>query len=225
LYEVVEATATSKDGKAQAVNRFLVSAEGRYIQYLALVDSFISEVGASKESVDNLNDVIPLPPWSLTKQSLANSRDVAIIFHAHCLSPFRFYTDMLHRTRAQYSNLWAKGIAFPLERLHGLISNGVWSDEQSESIWDSMYASRYQLWEADATSGAELHLQGVAFSCPWCSNPGNPAVDLNQFTETHISKTPISACPSCGCKFNAANLSAIYLKEDLNLFIGVQDPW
>jgi len=63
LYEAVEATAQDQEGKARAVNRFLVCAEGRYIQYLALLDTFIRQVGSSKESFEDVNAVIPLPPW------------------------------------------------------------------------------------------------------------------------------------------------------------------
>ena len=155
----------------------------------------------------------------------ANFRDVAIIFHAHCLSPFRFYTDMKHRTRRHFSNLWSKGLVFPLERLHGLISNGIWSDEQSQSIWDSLYSAPYQLWEADPTSGAELRLQEVSFSCPWCSESETRVANLDSFTETHITKTAISQCSVCGHKFNADTLSAQYLKEDMTGFVTTQDAW
>jgi len=63
LYEAVEATAQDQEGKARAVNRFLVGAEGRYIQYLSLLDTFIRQVGSSKESFEDVNAVIPLPPW------------------------------------------------------------------------------------------------------------------------------------------------------------------
>jgi hypothetical protein len=132
---------------------------------------------------------------------------------------------MLHRARRNFSNLWSKGLAFPLERLHGLISNGVWSDEVSQSIWDSLYNSPYQLWEEDPASGVTLQLQDVAFACPWCSQSEMRVCDLASFTQTHITKNALSACPACGHKFNADKLSAQYLKEDLTEFIAVQDAW
>ena len=148
--------------------------------------------------------------------NFSDNRDVAIIFHAHCLSPFRYYTDILHRTRRHQSNLWSRGLAFPLERLHGLIANGTWSDEQSQLLWESAYNVPYQLWSADPALGAELQLQNVAFSCPWCHRIGT--INLDQFTQTHVSKTAVSNCGSCGRQFNADNLSAQYLKQDLTGF-------
>jgi len=132
---------------------------------------------------------------------------------------------MLHRARRNFSNLWSKGLAFPLERLHLLISNGVWSDEQSQSIWDSVYKSPYQLWEADPASGTQLQLQDVAFACPWCSDPEMRVCDLASFTQTHITKSAISVCPACAHKFDADTLSAQYLKEDLAEFGLAEDAW
>src|SRR5438552_18537838 len=131
-------------------------------------------------------------------------RDVAIIFHAHCLSPFRYYIDMLHRTRMQLSNLWSMGLEFPLGRLHALIANGKWSDEQSQLLWESAYDAPYQLWSADPASGARLQLQHVAFTCPWCNEMGT--INLDKFTQTHLSKKAVSDCPSCNHRFNADNL-------------------
>jgi hypothetical protein len=115
------------------------------------------------------------------------------------------------------------GLAFPLERLHTLIANGQWSDEQSQLLWESAYDVPYQLWSADPASGAELQLQSVAFHCPWCKQTGT--ISLNQFTQTHISKTAVSSCGSCRRQFNADNLSAKYLKQDLTDFLTVEDPW
>ena len=132
---------------------------------------------------------------------------------------------MLHRVRRNCSNLWSRGLAFPLERLRGLILNGVWSDEHSQSIWDSVYNSPYQLWEGDPASGAQLQLQDIAFECPWCSEPEMRVCNLASFTQAHITKTAVSACPTYGRKFNADTLSAQYLKEDLNEFVAVQDAW
>jgi len=57
-------------------------------------------------------------------------RDVAMIFHAHALSPFLFMTDILQR--GPYSQLWKSKIAFPLRRLSVLISANQWRDHRSE---------------------------------------------------------------------------------------------
>src|SRR5277367_6750635 len=102
---------------------------------------------------------------------------------------------MHHRKRRRGSNLWSRGLAFPLERLHTLIANGVWSDEHSQMLWESAYDVPYQLWPVDPESGADLRLQDVMFTCPWCSKPGY--IKLEPFTRTHITKASVSGCPSC----------------------------
>lgn len=58
----MESTTEKEDGKAQEVQRFLVCAEARYIQYLVLLDTFFREVG-THESVEKSAELIPLPPW------------------------------------------------------------------------------------------------------------------------------------------------------------------
>lgn len=127
---------------------------------------------------------------------------------------------MHHRTRRQLSNLWSKEITFPLERLHALIANGTWSDEQSQMLWENAFDVPYQVW---SESGAELRLQDVVFTCPWCSR--TRLIKLEPFVQTHIKKIAISGCPSCGRQFNADALSAQYLKNDLCEFLKVEDPW
>jgi hypothetical protein len=60
LYEAVEATAWDEEGKARAVQQFLVCAESRYIHYLEILDDFIrNHWGAGS----TLADSMPLPPW------------------------------------------------------------------------------------------------------------------------------------------------------------------
>jgi DNA-directed RNA polymerase subunit RPC12/RpoP len=155
--------------------------------------------------------------------NLTNSidfRDVAIIFHAHCLSPFRFYTDMNLHAR----NLWSKGIAFPLERLYNLIEHGVWSDASSEVAWiGAGKASTYQVWDSDPATGGKLVLQDVDFKCASCSHTST--IPLAQFTETHTTKTAALRCTSCGHQYNADSLSATYLREDLLEFLKSHNPW
>jgi hypothetical protein len=151
------------------------------------------------------------------------ARDVAIVFHAHCLSPYRFYTDMHHRVRRQGSNLWSRQVAFPLEQLNFLIQNGIWSHQESQAQWEATFAMPYQLWADDPATGAELKLQNVQFTCAWCIQPG--IIDLGQFTQTHTTKTAISVCPSCRMQFNADNLSAQHLKRDFAEFLDAHDPW
>ena len=101
-----------------------------------------------------------------------------------------------------------------------IIAKGVWSDEQSQSSWDGLYHSPYQLWEADPASGAELRLQDVTFSCPWCPKSQTQVSNLKSST-----KTALSVCPEYGWKFSANALSAQYLQGDMREFITIQDGW
>ena len=150
----------------------------------------------------------------------ANHRDVAIIFHAHCLNPFRFFADMNRRAEG----LWKKGIAFPLERLYILIADGVWSDTSSEQMWmGSGKSAPYQLWNSDPASGGVLQLQDPRLTCPWCSR--TEEIPLDDFSQTHTTKTALSRCRSCGHAFNADTLSAKYLQDDILEFIKTQNGW
>lgn len=150
----------------------------------------------------------------------ANYRDVAMIFHSHCLSPYLFFVDMNRRGEG----LWSNGIAFPLERLYSLIASGVWSDSKSESMWMSTGKSPpYQLWDSDPATGGVLRLQDIRMTCPWCSS--TQEIRLAEFTATHTTKTAMSRCASCSRQFNADTLSARYLKDDLLDFIEKQTSW
>jgi hypothetical protein len=86
-------------------------------------------------------------------------RDVAICFHVHCLSPFRFGNDV----RINYKSMWEKGLSFPLERLHYLIEMGIWSDRTSGVAWNTEYPnSPYQVWTADPSmTGEQATLQEI----------------------------------------------------------------
>jgi hypothetical protein len=127
--------------------------------------------------------------------------------------------------RDRVEALWAKGIAFPLERLHHLITNEVWSDPDSEKLWNQTYPnSPYQVWNADPTSTASavLKLQNIEMTCPWCRKLGS--VDLNSFRAMHVTKT--STCHfQCGHAFTADSLSAKYLKDDLLNYIKTGNAW
>lgn len=117
---------------------------------------------------------------------------------------------------------WEHGIAFPLERLYHLIENGIWSDVESQHVWGN--DAGYQLWETDPTIGnAELHLQDVEFSCPWCSHA--QVIPLAQYTAMHTGKTATWKCTSCAVQFNADTLSAKFFKDDLTEFLKESNPW
>jgi hypothetical protein len=68
IYEQVENSVpgTSQEAKAKALEAILVSAEGRYIQYLAILDDVAKKLKWNHQqySVD-FNQKILLPPWYL----------------------------------------------------------------------------------------------------------------------------------------------------------------
>jgi hypothetical protein len=145
---------------------------------------------------------------------------VAIVFHAHLLSPFRFYADMNRRR----SHLWENGVVFPLERLASLIEKGIWSDEVSQQEWMGNGKSEpYQLWSSDPFSEGQLHLQDIPFTCPWCTH--SQTLPLPEFTSMHTTKSALCRCGSCGHGFNADTLSAKYLVKDLLKFFETQNGW
>lgn len=125
--------------------------------------------------------------------------------------------------------LWKHGIEFPLNRLYALISNGIWSDADSEHMWTGAgltrrsFAGAYQLWDRNPTDGAKFLLQDVEMTCPWCLQ--TKFFPLNDFTQCHVAKTRICRCGSCGREFNADSLSAKYFIEDLREFLRLHNPW
>jgi hypothetical protein len=60
LYEAVESSRLAEEDQSQAVQRFLVCAEARYICYLALLDAFFRQYG---DSGAQAYETMPLPPW------------------------------------------------------------------------------------------------------------------------------------------------------------------
>ena len=86
---------------------------------------------------------------NLDALSPPTSRDVAIIFHAHCLSPSSASHDLLH-----LETLRSTGLVFPLKRLHALIAAQIWSDPESEKLWNKTFSSPYQIWGHDPTTDA-----------------------------------------------------------------------
>lgn len=87
-----------------------------------------------------------LPGEELLSDNLLMCRDVAICFHVHCLSPFRFMKDI----KKDQPRLWEAGLSFPLERLHHMLEKSIWTDLTSQTIWDSEFPDwPYQLWKTN----------------------------------------------------------------------------
>ena len=64
LYNAVEQSAASLSlSKSEALTRFLISAEARYIQYLSLLDNWLSTEKELISPDTTFIDEIPLPPW------------------------------------------------------------------------------------------------------------------------------------------------------------------
>lgn len=152
-------------------------------------------------------------------------RDVAIVFHAHCLSPFRYFSDMLCRISSPAA-LMDPDIVFPLERLRYLIVNRIWSDEESKKIWNMAYPNTpYQLWNMDptVTPGATLKFQEMEMVCPWCDSVAG--IDLAKFTLMHCRQNVACMCTACERQFDVDSLSAQILRQDLLRFLRVQAGW
>jgi hypothetical protein len=170
LYSAVEGVSNDQKSKTLAVRKFLVCAESRYIDYLSLVEKFAANIAlplerecTTDEVIHQFNQTMPLPPW-----------DVSLIFHSHCLSPSQFFADVLRRK--QFKD---KGLAFPVERLHSLISSGTWSDVHSETVWNDTFSCAYQLWDQDPDQGGVLNLQSVGMKRSWYDSHAIPSTSCH----------------------------------------------
>jgi hypothetical protein len=214
LYNLVENSggAVSEEQKAQLVELFLVCAESRYLSYLQLLELHY-QTGQYE------GKPLPLPPWYASNPSgrLIWCRDVAIIFHSHFLSPFRFYADM--SCRGPRHILLDSKVSFPLEKLHHLITHKIWSDAESRQQWMEAFPQiPYQLWDSDPfTTDASLKLQDIDIICPFCHKI--IILDLAKFTLMHTRKNVPCSCPACDEHFDAGKLSCENLRQDLTKYL------
>lgn len=149
-------------------------------------------------------------------------RDVAIVFHSHCLSPYRYYQDMFYKS--QSSLLWSYKISFPLERLHDLIAANVWSDPFSQRVWTEYYPNLpYQVWSVDPRNGGYIELPDIHWECPWCEDTA--MVDLVEFTKMYLNEPNSCACTCCGTRIDLGSVSSKHLANDLKQFILGRDIW
>jgi hypothetical protein len=128
--------------------------------------------------------------------------------------------------REKIPGLWNKGIAFPLERLHHLITTQTWSDPESEKTWNQRFpGAPYQVWNVDPTSttpGPPV-LQDVEFQCPICGRTGT--IEILKFQKMHLTKVGTCQCPSCNRTFNADSLTSHFLRKDLLNFTLDDGGW
>lgn len=127
----------------------------------------------------------------------SNNRDVAMIFHAHCLCPFHFNRTVLARNHL-------RTLAFPLERLDELYLNGIWCDTQSEKLWIDTFSHPYQVWTKDPSQGGVLKLQDIEMRCPVCGI--NVVLDLDKFVDVRANTNGSIQCSSCLAFFGPRQL-------------------
>jgi Glycine-rich domain-containing protein-like len=164
LFRKIESSDLGFDSNAEAVSTFLLCAESRYVRYLHLLRNFASKMGPS--GAQGWTEVrMPLPPWYLhTLIWRLTARDVAIIFHAHCLAGQHYANDIL-----SVGGFRSVGLpSFPLERLHDLVLKGIWSDPESERIWTETVCCPYQLWKQPPSEIGKCILQNVVARCSFC---------------------------------------------------------
>ncbi|KAL1924966.1 uncharacterized protein VTP21DRAFT_4620 [Calcarisporiella thermophila] len=90
---------------------------------------------------------LPLPPW-----------DVALVWHAHMLSPFRYAEDMVRLYKMD-----AIEINFPLEALHEAIATDLnYMDPEAVRFWEQNTNEPYIL---DERNIDKIKHQ---VQCPWC---------------------------------------------------------
>ncbi|CAG8527843.1 1900_t:CDS:2 [Dentiscutata erythropus] len=147
--------------------QYLLRAEKRYLLWLGLLNN---------KSFKDVEEV-PIPPI-----------DVCLIWHAHLLSPFRYYEDMrrLHDPSS-------KEYSFPLAKLHELWSQnkGDHFDERSKQFWEE---NTKQSWVLDPNDDSSFELV-----CPWCS-------------------TTIMIAAKCNCKLSVETLSAKRFLNDIQKY-------
>ncbi|KAF2669986.1 hypothetical protein BT63DRAFT_423960 [Microthyrium microscopicum] len=110
-------------GPAGTLINILNAAEDRYVLYLELL---LAHNNTKQES-------LPLPPW-----------DVALILHAHLLSPFHYKGDL---DKPQYAPL-AGRLDISLFRYAARLQHLQFGDEHSFRAWSAMYPSEpFQIFE------------------------------------------------------------------------------
>jgi hypothetical protein len=135
----------------------LQAAEDRYVLYLELLLSLR----------DTPTEFLPLPPW-----------DVALILHAHLLSPLHFANDF---SKPQYAPL-ARRLDLQLFRYASRLQNLRMGDENSYRTWRSMYPNvPFQLFEVaeDVYRGRNPFFAKLATFPPPSPQPSTSRFGLN----------------------------------------------
>ncbi|CAG8693780.1 11996_t:CDS:2, partial [Ambispora leptoticha] len=153
-------------------DRYLLRAEQRYIAWIDL----LNHKNFPKEEM-------PIPPL-----------DVCLIWHAHCLSPLRYYEDMLRLHDPQAHNY-----NFPLAKLARHL------DEYSQQIWHE-YTKKPWVLELNNDSPFD-------FKCPLC----NQIDQISPDTYVKIMRTNNYdvKCKHCGKQYKSEFVSVSRFVEDI----------
>ena|SRR6266498_4038238 len=82
--------------------------------------------------------------------------DVCYMWHAHCLSPLRYYEDI-----ARLYNDKLLSYSFPLVKLNAIWTQlGSHTDTYSEKIWEQHTS---EPWVLDPQDNSDFKIK-----CPWC---------------------------------------------------------
>ncbi|KAG9306058.1 hypothetical protein G9A89_020253 [Geosiphon pyriformis] len=157
--------------------RYLLRAQERYFLWLDLLDK------------GNFSSP-PVPPL-----------DVSYIWHAHCLSPIRYYEDTrrLHLNRALNYN-------FPLRKLSELWKrSSEHMHERSKQIWEKQTGKP---WFLDPFDNSDFEVD-----CPWCAMP----LQLTSQNYVNLMRTPEhhEKCLQCGAFLSIDSMSAKRFLDDV----------
>ncbi|KAL1924968.1 uncharacterized protein VTP21DRAFT_4622 [Calcarisporiella thermophila] len=135
---------------------------------------------------------LPVPPW-----------DVALVWHAHMLSPYRYAEDMIRLYKAD-----AMEINFPLQALHEAIAiDENCSDPESVRFWEMNTKEPYIL-DLRSIEQISHHVQ-----CPWCKVTN--ILSWKEFVKMKTTKGTSFSCTGCFGHLNADNLSVRRFLDDM----------
>ncbi|CAG8492422.1 11672_t:CDS:2 [Dentiscutata erythropus] len=170
--------------------RYFLRAQERYILWLKLLEKY-SENYEKK-------DFISIPPI-----------DVCYIWHAHCLSPFKYYEDMLRL----YPTLLK--LNFPLQKLNDIWNTGSnFVDKKSQKIWEEFTGTP---WVLDTSDKSEFTI-----ICPWCNTSNK--IKSDSYVKIMKEKSMNQYCANCSVELSADTLSAKRFYDDIVKFQIEQKP-
>ncbi|CAG8733241.1 4249_t:CDS:2, partial [Cetraspora pellucida] len=133
------------------------------------------------------HDNIPIPP---------------IVWHAHLLSPLRYFEDISRLTNREYT--------FPLAEIHNIWSqnNGEHIDERSKQFWEK---NTNQPWVLDPNDASDFDLV-----CPWCFTM--LMIAANNYVKLMRNPKHVEICSQCKFKLSIESLSAKKFMDDLQKY-------